>query len=112
MGDSARRRRQLVRIIERDGLMCWICRSPVDPESSRQAADGATLDHVVPQAAGGGNELTNLRLAHKRCNQVRGHAFALLRDGHLLLDVKAQWTVAAELHRCCGYALFNPEEAT
>jgi hypothetical protein len=43
---------------------------------------------------------SNLRLAHKRCNQVRGHAFALLRDGHLLLDVEAQRTLAAELHRC------------
>jgi hypothetical protein len=31
-----------------------------------------------------------------------------LRDGHLLLDVEAQRTLAAELHRCGG-AQWAPE---
>ena len=72
------------------------------------ADDSASLDHVVPQASGDGHGVGNLRLVHKRCNQVRGHAFALLRDGHLLLDVEAQRTLAAELHRC-GALKWVPE---
>ena len=97
---SGHKRRRLRSVIERDGLTCWICKRPVDLTLPREADDGASLDHVVPQASGGGHGASNLRLAHKRCNQVRGHAFALLRDGHLLLDVEAQRTLAAELHRC------------
>jgi hypothetical protein len=60
----------------------------VDLTLPREALAGASLDHVVPQASGGGHGVGNLRLVHKRCNQVRGHAVALLRDGHLLLDVE------------------------
>jgi 5-methylcytosine-specific restriction endonuclease McrA len=32
----------------------------------------ATFDHIHPKSRGGGNEPTNLRLAHKRCNERRG----------------------------------------
>jgi HNH endonuclease len=94
------KRRRLRSVIQRDGLTCWICKRPVDPTLPRMADDGASLDHIVPQASRGGHELGNLRLAHKRCNLVRGHAFALLKDGHLLLDIEAQRTLADVLRRC------------
>ncbi|WP_280516431.1 HNH endonuclease [Actinomyces succiniciruminis] len=42
--------------------MCWIC--------GRPGAD--TADHVVPAALGGGDELENLRPAHRSCNASRG----------------------------------------
>lgn len=31
-----------------------------------------TRDHVIPKADGGGNDWSNLILAHKECNQARG----------------------------------------
>lgn len=34
----------------------------------------ATFDHIVPRSKGGPNALTNLKLAHKRCNGKRGNA--------------------------------------
>ncbi|WP_367179845.1 HNH endonuclease [uncultured Paraglaciecola sp.] len=29
----------------------------------------ATIEHLVPMSFGGSNDLSNLRLAHKRCNR-------------------------------------------
>ena len=45
------------------GDACWLCGQP--------GAD--TADHVVPRSRGGGNELDNLRPAHRRCNSARGN---------------------------------------
>jgi 5-methylcytosine-specific restriction endonuclease McrA len=92
--------RRLRSVIRRDGLACWICGRPVDLALPCDTDDrAASLDHVIPQASSGGHELGNLRLAHKRCNQVRGSAFELLKNGHLLLDVEAQRTLAVVLRR-------------
>lgn len=39
----------------------------------------ATLDHVVPLSKGGRSQRTNLRLAHRECNEKRAAEEA---DGH------------------------------
>jgi hypothetical protein len=46
---------------------CWICRLPFadHPDLHR------TIDHYLPKSKGGGNELDNLRYAHRFCNQLR-----------------------------------------
>lgn len=68
---SARITRQ---VLARYGRMCWLCGEP----GSR------TADHVVPRSAGGGDDLGNLRPAHRGCNSARGntpapgHAAALV----------------------------------
>lgn len=56
--------RQLVR--ERAKFLCEYCHSP---EWSN--ADLFTLDHLVPQSLGGSDELDNLALACRRCNERR-----------------------------------------
>lgn len=43
---------------------CWLCRRPVLSDWSR--------DHVIPLAEGGDHTYNNLRLAHRRCNEVKG----------------------------------------
>lgn len=44
------------------GRVCHLCGKP-----------GAnTIDHIIPRALGGTDELDNLRPAHKRCNSSRG----------------------------------------
>jgi len=32
-----------------------------------------TLDHIIPRSKGGSNEIGNLRLVHRRCNEDRGN---------------------------------------
>lgn len=52
-------------VYDRDGGMCWLCGGPVP-------RDQASLDHRLPRAHGGGNELANLALAHRRPQQDTG----------------------------------------
>ena len=49
-------------VVSTYGDSCWLCGTP--------GAD--SIDHVVPRAAGGGDDLANLRPAHRRCNSRRG----------------------------------------
>lgn len=59
-------------IYERDGWICQLCSEPVDPSVPVNTRWDATLDHIVPVSRGGDDSLGNLRLAHRRCNAVRG----------------------------------------
>jgi len=61
-------------VYERDGWVCGICLLPVDPALRFPDPMSASLDHVVPLAAGGPHRPHNVRLAHHRCNTVRGAA--------------------------------------
>jgi 5-methylcytosine-specific restriction endonuclease McrA len=70
-----RRETKRRRLRERDGDRCWLCNGVMvferinDPLNFR----AATIDHVIPKAEGGGNELENLKLAHRTCNIRKGH---------------------------------------
>lgn len=48
------------RLLERDGPDCWFC-------GTKMGRD-CTVEHLVPQSRGGGNDLANLVLAHSACN--------------------------------------------
>lgn len=50
----------------RDGGYCGICGDPVPYREMH-------LDHIVPVSLGGGDEPSNLRPAHARCNIGRGN---------------------------------------
>ena len=56
--------RQLVR--ERAKFLCEYCHSP-----EWSSADLFTLEHIRPQSKGGSDELDNLALACRRCNERR-----------------------------------------
>jgi len=88
-------------LVERDGAYCWICNGEVRPEDVSLERGSApqcyepTVDHVRPKVQGGGNERTNLRLAHYFCNNIRTsetphegwrrvRSFALRRDPDLV----------------------------
>ncbi len=48
---------------------CGICGQPfTDPD------DPAVLDHIIPRAAGGGHDPSNLQAAHRSCNARKGGA--------------------------------------
>lgn len=61
-------------IYERDGWVCQLCETPVDVGLPVEHVLSATLDHIVPQS----HQLvpdhspSNLRLAHRICNSLRG----------------------------------------
>lgn len=65
---SANKREQLR---QRDGDCCWLCGRPMKFDNPRRLT-GATLDHVLPRSQGGGNDIGNLKLAHRVCNEKRG----------------------------------------
>lgn len=56
--------RQAVR--ERANYLCEYCHSP-----ERLSANRFTIDHVIPRSLGGSDELDNLALACRRCNERR-----------------------------------------
>ena len=53
-------------IRERAGYVCEYCHSP-----ERLSANRFTVDHVIPKSLGGSDELDNLALACRRCNERR-----------------------------------------
>ncbi len=50
---------------------CWVCKSPIDPKLKDPQPWSGTLDHVKPLSQGGRDEVSNLKPAHKQCNEQR-----------------------------------------
>lgn len=75
---SGRRRQQVnIRQQRRDTLfamatkkgkqcLCFVCKKPVDKSQ-------ATLEHILPLSKGGTDEMSNLAISHKLCNNRRGN---------------------------------------
>lgn len=55
-------RRKKPQIIERDGARCYYC----------GATESLCVDHIVPRARGGTNDLDNLQLLCRSCNSRKG----------------------------------------
>lgn len=53
-------------LIRRDGMWCGICHLSIKEKKD------VSVDHIKPLAKGGSNELDNMQLAHKRCNEQKG----------------------------------------
>jgi hypothetical protein len=71
---SAGERNEMVDLLRlRDGDKCWLCRGTILFWPERHALLGCvTIDHLVPLGEDGTNDEWNLRLAHYKCNHVRG----------------------------------------
>jgi hypothetical protein len=100
---------------------CHLCLQPADlalygPTGSF-GADTVTVDHVVPQSHGGGDELENLRLAHGGCNSTRGtrdvevarYELAGTINGPMGSGEKTAWSLGGEMPD--GTRQFNREAA-
>lgn len=66
MKDWETKRDKLLKIIERDGYMCYICKKDFGKKEK------PTIDHWMPLSKGGTWDISNLRLAHKQCNVWKG----------------------------------------
>lgn len=49
--------------------VCGICGQPVDKTLKYPDPMSPTVDHIIPCARGGSDELDNLQLAHRYCNR-------------------------------------------
>jgi 5-methylcytosine-specific restriction endonuclease McrA len=83
-------------LMARDGYRCWLCGLPVTRRR-------ASRDHVIPRSKGGKNRASNLRLAHRRCNQRRGNGQPVLRREKSREQVDAE--VARDFLACPGVVL-------
>lgn len=63
-------RRHLPELIAEQNGECGICGGPLPDDIQ---AGQIEVDHIVPRAAGGGDEIENLQAAHGYCNRVKGN---------------------------------------
>lgn len=61
-------------IADRDGWRCHLCGEPVSKNKTPWARKGPTIDHIIPRSKGGSDDIDNLRLAHRKCNEARGNS--------------------------------------
>jgi 5-methylcytosine-specific restriction endonuclease McrA len=71
---------------ERDGDNCALCGEPIDftlaPAGRTHGRSmGVSIDHIIPRAAGGSDDFTNLQLAHGPCNRRKGSGRAGVSAG-------------------------------
>ena len=68
MGALERKRQKRIRdhVIERDGMICCYCESPLTPET-------VTMEHIVPDSKRGTFNTTNLTVSCSKCNNKRGN---------------------------------------
>lgn len=59
-------------VFERDGWKCHLCGRKIDRKAQVPSPKAATVDHVIPLAAGGTHEPLNCRAAHFICNSTKG----------------------------------------
>lgn len=69
----------LADIVERDQRRCGICHRRVDPELRYPHPKSASIDHIVPLAAGGAHTRANTQLAHLNCNRSKGARFEAIQ---------------------------------
>ena len=59
------------KIILATQTICGICGQPVDKSLKYPDPFSPTVDHIIPCARGGSDDLDNLQLAHRKCNREK-----------------------------------------
>jgi 5-methylcytosine-specific restriction endonuclease McrA len=78
VGRGTRGQRGLLRafLTHRDGPLCCWCHEPMvkpNKPGDQFNPECETIEHIIPISEGGENALTNMALAHRRCNLRRNH---------------------------------------
>lgn len=61
-----RKKRKLIAILRSQNNLCILCgQPPVNP----------TIDHIIPKSKGGTNNVDNLQVACKSCNEKKDNGF-------------------------------------
>lgn len=67
---KGKRRWRVRTLINKYKGKCAACQ--VQVTLTHRARDQATVDHIVPRSKGGGEELSNLQLLCRECNEAKG----------------------------------------
>jgi hypothetical protein len=94
----------IIELADRDNWECWLCSQPVPRNAKPSDPNAPTKDHVRPRSRGGHGTPDNLRLAHKRCNNLRkSKAPVVLWPPHLTpIDAPPLYNALARLARKPG----------
>lgn len=65
VGRKSSYKKEKLAIINRDGIACFYC--------GELLGDDITLEHLIALTSGGLNQLSNMVLAHHKCNQKMSH---------------------------------------
>ena len=60
-------------VYERDAYTCRLCGVVGTGVTHTERIDGFEIDHITPNAAGGGIELDNLQVLCRKCNNSKRH---------------------------------------
>lgn len=60
-------------LVLRDNGICWLCGKPCNIDADSNDNEYPSIDHVVPISKGGKDEWSNIKLAHRLCNSLRGN---------------------------------------
>ena len=58
---------EIILVLQQSNKQCGICKRALDYEQ-----EPYHIDHIIPLAKGGGHVMTNLQLAHPKCNMQKG----------------------------------------
>lgn len=61
------------KVFARDQYRCHICRTITDSSKAVPHPKAPTIDHIIPLAAGGTHQPSNVATACFRCNCIKGH---------------------------------------
>jgi hypothetical protein len=64
-----------IAVLERDAWTCQICQLPIARDAHVHDDLSPAVDHIIPRRDGGGDELENLRAAHRWRNIRREHPY-------------------------------------
>nr|WP_221884778.1 HNH endonuclease [Actinobaculum suis] len=59
-------------VIAHYGLECSVCHEMIDLRYRSPSPKSFSIDHVLPRALGGSDDIANLRPAHRGCNSAKG----------------------------------------
>ena len=68
----------VVSLYNRDNGICWLCGGLCDIDADPNSNNYPSVDHIITIADGGKDEWDNVRLAHRRCNSIRGNRSEVL----------------------------------
>jgi hypothetical protein len=74
---SAKSASTIPKIIKRDGPWCHYCGFEARGSPGSNTPEAPTRDHIFPRSLGGHGGFSNLRIAHRYCNSIRGIGEAL-----------------------------------
>lgn len=87
-GRSGRPWERAKAIVYREETHCWLCATPVDQTLPASHPASRSVDHLHTLHHGGPHlARTNHRLAHRRCNTIRGNKLRNLDKQHCACSI-------------------------